>query len=163
MTLRKQRGFKFEYHIVEMLRNRGFNAKKSGGNTVGFPDIIATRHYTLLGIEAKSVAGFHAYIPLDQIQRCFQLLEMFNLYQNRYAIAAFKFMSKVTGNDFRRPIKYYYFLMEERFFEHIEQFKYLRCVYNGELAFITELDESLRKKRKNNVLPVKLPYVTFNN
>lgn len=153
MTLRKQRGFKFEYHIVNLLRERGFKASKSGGNTVGFPDIIATRHYTLLAIEAKSVAGFHAYIPLDQIQRCFHLLEMFEIYKNKHTIAAFKFMTKITGNSFRRPIKYYYFCMDE--YQHrLTGVNSLKCTYNGELSFLMV--------NEKDSFRVKMPQVTFN-
>jgi Holliday junction resolvase len=152
MTLRKSRGNSFEYHIRDELRKRGFKANKMGGNTVGFPDIVATRHNTILAIEAKSVADNLAYVPIDEIQRCFDLMDMFELYKHKHAIVAFKFMTKINNISFRRQLRYYYYVMDEWELKLDDTYKWVRCDYLGNVMLITK-DKELIK--------LKLPHVTF--
>jgi Holliday junction resolvase len=87
-----------------------------GGSSTGLPDIVAVNNDagTLLTIEAKSGTSDILYVPLDQIERCIIVRNMFGIYPQRHIILAFKFMGKKrfrrkneTVYESRRLIEYY--------------------------------------------------------
>ena len=84
-----------------------WHARRLGGSSTGLPDIVAVNNSngTLLTIEAKSGTSDILYVPVDQIERCLMIRNMFGVYHERHVILAFKFMSK---KRFRRKKKTIY-------------------------------------------------------
>jgi Holliday junction resolvase len=87
-----------------------------GGSSTGLPDIVAVNNDAgiLLTIEAKSGTSDILYVPLDQIERCLMVRNMFGIYPERHIILAFKFMGKKrfrrkneTVYESRRLTEYY--------------------------------------------------------
>jgi len=87
-----------------------------GGSSTGLPDIVAVNNNAgiLLTIEAKSGTSDILYVPVDQIERCLLVRNMFGIYPERHIILAFKFMGKKrfrrkneTVYESRRLIEYY--------------------------------------------------------
>jgi Holliday junction resolvase len=87
-----------------------------GGSSTGLPDIVAVNNGAgiLLTIEAKSGTSDILYVPVDQIERCLIVRNMFGIYPERHIILAFKFMGKKrfrrkneTVYESRRLIEYY--------------------------------------------------------
>ncbi len=110
---RRQRGYAWEDTIVKRLRNKGWKAFRLGSPSTGLPDVIATNTEldTILAIEAKSGTTNALVVEHDQIMRCINWLDAFELYKNRYAILAFKFLSKRwrSMNNYNRRKKQEYF------------------------------------------------------
>ncbi len=111
---RRQRGYNFERDLVQRINAcNGWKALRLGSPSVSLPDIIAVNNSAsiLLAIEAKSTSTNMVRIPLDQIVRCFKILDTFALYKHRYAILALKFMSKRWKKAYtyeHRGIREYY-------------------------------------------------------
>lgn len=87
-----------------------------GGSSTGLPDIVAVNNDAgiLLTIEAKSGTSDILYVPLDQIERCLMVRNMFSIYPERHIILAYKFMGKKrfrrkneTVYESRRLTEYY--------------------------------------------------------
>lgn len=111
---RRQRGYNFERDLVQRINAcNGWKALRLGSPSVSLPDIIAVNNSAsiLLAIEAKSTSTNIIRVPLDQIVRCFKILDTFALYKHRYAILALKFMSKRWKKAYtyeHRGIREYY-------------------------------------------------------
>ncbi len=111
---RRQRGYNFERELVQRISAcDGWEAVRLGSPSVSLPDIIAVNNSLgiILAIEAKSTSTNMLRIPLDQIARCFRILDTFALYKERYAILALKFMSKRWKRAYtyeHRSIREYY-------------------------------------------------------
>ncbi|MFQ5940494.1 MAG: resolvase [Nitrososphaerales archaeon] len=113
----RSRGYNFEYTLVNRLNSLdAWYARRFGGSSTGFPDIVAVNNIerTLLTLEAKTGTSDSLYVPPDQIERCAKILDVFGLYEKKYAILAFKFMSKrrfrskhISGYQYRRICEYY--------------------------------------------------------
>ncbi len=93
-NVRRQRGYTWEETLVKRLKSHGWNAFRLGSPSIGLPDVIATNESTMLAIEAKSGTTNRLIVEYDQILRCINWLNAFDAYKNRYAILAFKFLSK---------------------------------------------------------------------
>lgn len=110
---RRQRGYAWEDAIVKRLRSRGWKAFRLGSPSTGLPDVIATstKLNTILAIEAKSGTTNTLVVEYDQIMRCINWLNTFELYNNRYTILAFKFLSKKwkSMNSYKSRKKEEYF------------------------------------------------------
>ena len=94
--IRRNRGYSFEHVLVQKLNTNAWNARRLGGSSANLPDIIAVnnKESIFLSIEAKSGTADSLYVPSDQIQRCFQIRDMFQVYKTAHVILAFKFMQK---------------------------------------------------------------------
>lgn len=101
---------------MQRLNNGQWRARRLGGSSTGLPDIVAVNNDAgiLLTIEAKSGTSDILYVPLDQIERCLMVRNMFSIYPERHIILAFKFMGKKrfrrkneTIYESRRLIEYY--------------------------------------------------------
>jgi Holliday junction resolvase len=101
---------------VQRLNNAQWRARRLGGSSTGLPDIVAVNNDAgiLLTIEAKSGTSDILYVPLDQIERCLMVRNMFGIYPERHIILAFKFMGKKrfrrkneTVYESRRLTEYY--------------------------------------------------------
>lgn len=116
-NIRRSRGYSYEYSLVKRINLKShWNARRLGGSSTGFPDIVAVNNKTatILSIEAKSGTGDNLYIPQDQIERCFSIATMFSYYKEKHVILAFKFMRKkrITKNketiyEKRKLLEYY--------------------------------------------------------
>ncbi|MGH9876265.1 MAG: resolvase [Nitrososphaerales archaeon] len=98
---RRQRGYRWEDVLVKRLNEcDGWKAFRLGSPSIGLPDVIAanTNHDMILAIEAKSGSTDLIPVPSDQVERCLRWLDAFDKYSNRYAVVAFKFMSKKWKN-----------------------------------------------------------------
>ncbi|MGH9955070.1 MAG: hypothetical protein ACRD39_05350, partial [Nitrososphaeraceae archaeon] len=115
-NIRRSRGYNFEHTLVQRLNNALWRARRLGGSSTGLPDIVAVNNDAgiLLTIEAKSGTSDILYVPLDQIERCLMVRNMFGIYPERHIILAFKFMGKKrfrrkneTVYESRRLTEYY--------------------------------------------------------
>jgi Holliday junction resolvase len=115
-NIRRSRGYNYEHTLVQRLNNGEWRARRLGGSSTGLPDIVAVNNDsgTLLTIEAKSGTSDILYVPLDQIERCIIVRNMFSIYPERHIILAFKFIGKKrfrrkneTVYESRRLMEYY--------------------------------------------------------
>ena len=115
-NIRRSRGYNYEHTLVQRLNNGQWRARRLGGSSTGLPDIVAVNNDAgiLLTIEAKSGTSDILYVPLDQIERCLIVRNMFGIYPERHIVLAFKFMGKKrfrrkneTVYESRRLMEYY--------------------------------------------------------
>ena len=129
-----------------------------GGSSTGLPDIVAVNNDagTLLTIEAKSGTSDILYVPLDQIERCIIVRNMFGIYPQRHIILAFKFMGKKrfrrkneTVYESRRLIEYY------KVADVVVSMKALpivKCTYDGKTSAIVK-NKSISLKMPDYAMP----------
>ena len=94
---RRQRGYQWEETISKRFNStHGWKAFPLGSPSTGLPDALAvnTAGRAIYAIEAKSGTSMSLPVPADQIQRCMKWTQTFDLYKERKAILAFKFLSK---------------------------------------------------------------------
>jgi Holliday junction resolvase len=115
-NIRRSRGYNYEHTLVQRLNNGQWRARRLGGSSTGLPDIVAVNNDAgiLLTVEAKSGTSDILYVPLDQIERCLIVRNMFGIYPERHIVLAFKFMGKKrfrrkneTVYESRRLMEYY--------------------------------------------------------
>src|SRR5215213_8095265 len=153
-NIRRSRGYNFEHSLVERFnRCPKYFARRLGGSSTGLPDIVAVNNDAgvLLTIEAKSGTSDILYVPLDQIERCLIVRNMFGIYPERHIIFAFKFMGKKrfrrkneTVYESRRLIEYY------KVADVVVSMKALpivKCTYDGKTYAIY----------RNKSIPLDLP------
>jgi Holliday junction resolvase len=111
-----------------------------GGSSTGLPDIVAV----------NNDAGI-LYVPLDQIERCLMVRNMFSIYPERHIILAFKFMGKKrfrrkneTIYESRRLIEYY---KVADIVIGMKALPIVKCTYDGKTYAIF----------RNKTLPLDLP------
>jgi len=149
-TLRQSRGYNFEYYIVNELNNDGWQCRRMGGSSMGLPDTVATfnAHSILLAIEAKASSDKYCYVPIDQLERCNDLLKFFNTYERRCIVLAFKFRASVSklkkDNGFRRKLRYYFYVIPE-IHEDLSGLHALRCDYEGNIRCIMKETDPKRE------------------
>ena len=95
--LRRQRGYRWEDTIVKRFNQTdGWRAFRLGSSSVFLPDVLAvnTDIRSLVVVEAKSGSKTSLLVPSNQIERCLEWCRIFDIYDNRLVILAFKFLSK---------------------------------------------------------------------
>ena len=95
--IRRQRGYQWEDTIVKRFKNsREWKAFRLGSPSIALPDVLAinTEESTIFTIEAKSGTGTSLLVPADQIERCLEWINTFDIYKKRHVLLAFKFLSK---------------------------------------------------------------------
>ena len=95
--VRRQRGYHWEDTIVKRFKDApGWEAFRLGSPSISLPDVLAvnTKVSTIFTIEAKSGTGTSLVVPADQIERCLDWIGIFDIYQTRSVLLAFKFLSK---------------------------------------------------------------------
>ena len=157
-NIRRSRGYNFEYRLVKQLNSGEWIARRLGGSSTGLPDIVAVNNpdSILLSIEAKTATSNSIYVPQDQIYRCYLITEMFEAYQERYIVLAFKFMRKqrlIVKGEIKylpRKTKEYYKIV--RFKKKPTIFPIIKCNYNGDTYAI--YNSKIKKvKLKNYLMP----------
>ena len=95
--LRRQRGYHWEDTLVKRFNAlENWKAFRLGSPSVALPDILCVNniHRSIFTIEAKSGTSTSLTVPFDQIIRCMNWTENFQIYEERRVILAFKFLSK---------------------------------------------------------------------
>jgi Holliday junction resolvase len=95
--MRRQRGYHWEDTIVKRFKNtENWKAFRLGSPSIALPDVLAinNKESTIFTIEAKSGTSTSLPVPADQIERCLNWIETFNVYEKRNVLLAFKFLSK---------------------------------------------------------------------
>ena len=94
---RRQRGYQWEDSLVKRFNKiDDWKAFRLGSPSVALPDILTVNNKdsVLYTIEAKSGTGTTLTVPFDQIIRCLNWTNNFQVYKTREVILAFKFLSK---------------------------------------------------------------------
>ena len=156
--IRRNRGYSFEHVLVQKLNGNVWNARRLGGSSANLPDIIAVnnKESIFLSIEAKSGTSDNLYVPSDQIQRCFQIRDMFQVYKNAHVILAFKFMQKKRVREegrtvyTRRKLLEYYKIADR--YSKIKDLPIIKCTYDGSTYEIRN-DQTKKIYLKDYVMP----------
>ena len=94
---RRQRGYQWENTLVKRFNStEGWKAFRLGSPSTALPDILTVNNTQsiIFTLEAKSGTGTTLQVPFDQIERCLQWINNFQVYKTRKVILAFKFLSK---------------------------------------------------------------------
>jgi len=94
---RRQRGYSWENTLVKRFNSLSYwKAFRLGSPSVALPDVLVVNNSnsTIFTIEAKSGTGTTLQVPFDQIIRCLNWTNHFEIYKTRKVILAFKFLSK---------------------------------------------------------------------
>ena len=94
---RRQRGYQWESTLVKRFNStEGWKAFRLGSPSTALPDILTINNTQsiIFTLEAKSGTGTTLQVPFDQIERCLQWVNNFQVYKTRKVILAFKFLSK---------------------------------------------------------------------
>ena len=111
---RRQRGYQWEDTLVKRFnRMDDWKAFRLGSPSVALPDILSVNNEDsiLYTLEAKSGTGTTLTVPFDQIIRCLNWTNNFEVYKIRHVILAFKFLSKKrigTGEYEKRELREFY-------------------------------------------------------
>lgn len=135
--IRRNRGYSFEHVLVQKLNTNAWNARRLGGSSANLPDIIAVnnKESIFLSIEAKSGTADSLYVPSDQILRCFQIRDMFQVYKTAHVILAFKFMQKRRIREegktlyIHRKLQEYYKIADK--YSRVNPVPIIKCTYDG--------------------------------
>ena len=95
--IRRQRGYQWEDTIVKRFKStENWKAFRLGSPSIALPDVLAinTKKSTIFTIEAKSGTSTSLVVPADQIERCLEWIQTFDIYKKRHVLLAFKFLSK---------------------------------------------------------------------
>ncbi|HEY7696335.1 MAG TPA: hypothetical protein VH797_09605 [Nitrososphaeraceae archaeon] len=156
--IRRNRGYSFEHVLVQKLNGNVWNARRLGGSSANLPDIIAVnnKQSIFLSIEAKSGTSDNLYVPSDQIQRCFQIRDMFQVYKTAHVILAFKFMRKRRVREEGRTVYTHrklqeYYKIADRY-SKIKDFPIIKCTYDGSTYEIRN-DQTRKIYLKDYLMP----------
>ena len=95
--IRRQRGYQWEDTLVKRFNNtEKWKAFRLGSPSIALPDVLAvnTQENEIFTIEAKSGTSTSLPVPADQIERCLDWINTFDIYKKRNVLLAFKFLSK---------------------------------------------------------------------
>ncbi len=136
---RRQRGYNWEDTLVKRFNAlSNWKAFRLGSPSVALPDILVVNNVQsiIYTIEAKSGTGTTLQVPFDQIIRCLNWTNHFELYKKRKVVLAFKFLSKKrigVGKYENRQLREFYKVWDES-----EKIIDCVCTYNGETYAIKE-------------------------
>jgi len=111
---RRQRGYQWEDTLVKRFNKMDdWKAFRLGSPSVALPDILSVNNKDsiLYTLEAKSGTGTTLTVPSDQIIRCLNWTNTFEVYEIRHVILAFKFLSKKrigVGEYEKRELREFY-------------------------------------------------------
>ena len=111
---RRQRGYQWEDTLVKRFNKMdNWKAFRLGSPSVALPDILSVNNEDsiLYTLEAKSGTGTTLTVPFDQIIRCLNWTNNFEVYKIRHVILAFKFLSKKrigVGEYEKRELREFY-------------------------------------------------------
>jgi len=117
---RRQRGYNWENTLVKRFNSiKSWKAFRLGSPSVALPDVLTVNNVesTIFTIEAKSGTGTTLQVPFDQIERCLNWIDNFQVYQKREVILAFKFLSKKrigVGKYEKRELREFYKVWDKK-------------------------------------------------
>ena len=128
-------------------------AFRLGSPSVALPDILTVNNKdsVLYTIEAKSGTGTTLTVPFDQIIRCLNWTNNFQVYKTREVILAFKFLSKKrvgVGKYEKRELREFFKIWNPKK-NPID----VVCKYDGDTYTIKE-----GKKKKMKLKDYKMPF-----
>ena len=160
---RRQRGYQWEDSLVKRFNKiDDWKAFRLGSPSVALPDILTVNNKdsVLYTIEAKSGTGTTLMVPFDQIIRCLNWTNNFQVYKTREVILAFKFLSKKrigVGKYEKRELREFFKIWDPKR-SPID----IVCKYDGETYTIRD---SKKKKvsLKDHKMPFESRYQRFTN
>ena len=158
---RRQRGYNWENTLVKRFNSiKSWKAFRLGSPSVALPDVLSINNVEsiIFTIEAKSGTGTTLFVPFDQIERCLNWINTFQVYQKREVILAFKFLSKKrigTGKYEKRELREFYKVWDKK-----KKVIDCVCTYDGKTY---ALKNGKRKKLvlKDFLMPFKSKYQLF--
>lgn len=130
---RRQRGYNWEDTLVKRFNGlSNWKAFRLGSPSVALPDVLVVNNTQsiIYTIEAKSGTGTTLQVPFDQIIRCLNWTNHFEVYKKRKVVLAFKFLSKKrigVGKYESRQLREFYKVWGES-----EKPIDIVCTYNGD-------------------------------
>ena len=131
---RRQRGYQWEDTLVKRFNKMNdWKAFRLGSPSVALPDILSVNNEDsiLYTLEAKSGTGTTLTVPFDQIIRCLNWTNNFEVYKIRHVILAFKFLSKKrvdVGVYQNRELREFFKIWDEKF-----EISDCICTYDGKI------------------------------
>ena len=158
---RRQRGYNWEDTLVKRFNKMDeWKAFRLGSPSVALPDILCVnnKESVLFTIEAKSGTGTTLTVPYDQIIRCLNWTNNFEVYKTRQVLLAFKFLSKKrigVGEYERRELREFYKVWNQR-----KKPTDIVCKYDGTTY---ELKDGQKKKffLKDYLMPFTTKHQKF--
>ena len=159
--IRRQRGYNWEDTLVKRFNSlESWKAFRLGSPSVALPDVLSVNNLesTIFTIEAKSGTGTTLHVPFDQIERCLNWIDNFQVYQKREVILAFKFLSKKrigTGKYKKRDLHEFYKVCDKK-----KKIIDVVCTYDGKTY---ALNKGKQKKLvlKDFQMPFRSKYQLF--
>ena len=151
---RRQRGYNWEDTLVKRFNTLSeWKAFRLGSPSVSLPDILAVCNSksTIFTIEAKSGTGTTLQVPFDQIIRCLNWTNHFELYKTRKVVLAFKFLSKKrvgVGKYENRELREFYKVWDES-----KKISDCVCTYDGNTYAVRN-----RKRHKLFLKDYQMPF-----
>ena len=151
---RRQRGYQWEDTLVKRFNKMDdWKAFRLGSPSVALPDILCVNNKDsiLYTIEAKSGTGTTLTVPFDQIIRCSNWTNNFEVYKTRQVILAFKFLSKKrvgVGQYEKRELREFYKVWNQK-----KSPTDMVCKYDGATYALKE-----GKKEKLVLKAYKMPF-----
>ena len=151
---RRQRGYQWEDSLVKRFNKiDNWKAFRLGSPSVALPDILTVNNKdsVLYTIEAKSGTGTTLTVPFDQIIRCLNWTNNFQVYKTREVILAFKFLSKKrigVGKYEKRELREFFKIWNSKR-TPID----IVCKYDGDTYTLKD-----GKKKKMSLKDYKMPY-----
>ena len=142
LTRRQKRGYTFETQLVAEFNKGTWKARRLGGSSSGLPDvgIVNNSESLLYSVEAKSTVYNFCEIPVKQILRCIEFLNLFDIYEKKNVIFAFRFATKKAIRSANSKVKitrtkpkYYFFIIKE--FKKLKDIEAFTCNSKGSVSF----------------------------
>lgn len=155
---RRQRGYNWEDTLVKRFNILPeWKAFRLGSPSVSLPDILAVNNNQsiIFTIEAKSGTGTTLQVPFDQIIRCLNWTNHFEIYKTRKVILAFKFLSKKrigVGKYENRQLREFYKVWDES-----KKIVDCVCTYDGATYAVKDRDRQ-KLVLKDYQMPFKSRY-----
>ena len=153
--IRRQRGYQWEDTIVKRFKNtEKWKAFRLGSPSIALPDVLAinTEESTIFSIEAKSGTSTSLPVPADQIERCMEWVNTFDIFKKRNVILAFKFLSKKRiglGIYEKRELREYFKIWDK-------SLEITDCVCTYEGKFFTKINGTRKEIfLKESIMPFK--------
>ena len=158
---RRQRGYNWENTLVKRFNSiKSWKAFRLGSPSVALPDVLSINNVEsiIFTIEAKSGTGTTLFVPFDQIERCLNWIDTFQVYQKREVILAFKFLSKKrigTGKYEKRELREFYKVWDKK-----KKVIDCVCTYNGK-TYALKNGKQKKLVLKDFLMPFKSKHQQF--
>tara|TARA_Y100000310_G_scaffold105439_1_gene103914 strand:+ start:1845 stop:2426 length:582 start_codon:yes stop_codon:yes gene_type:complete len=158
---RRQRGYNWEDTLVKRFNSiKTWKAFRLGSPSVALPDVLSVNNVKsiIFTIEAKSGTGTTLQVPFDQIERCLNWINNFQVYQKREVILAFKFLSKkrIGVNKYEKRELHEFYKVWDKKKKVID----CVCTYDGK-TYALKNGKQKKLVLKDFLMPFKSKYQLF--